>query len=226
VLVVDPRLQPLRRETWERPRLEALWQGETVLIKRLYRLTDDTQPFGLRWFAPEILRQKKTFVDVIVAALMLLVLALALPIYFQIVIDKVLVHQSLSTLQVLSLGMLAVLAFEAGFNFLRGYLILYASSKIDIRVATRTFAKLLSLPMLFFGRSHAGVLIQHMQQADKIREFLTGKLFFTLLDGAALVVFVPVLFSTARCWPLWCWPFPWAWPCSWPCSSPYSSAGS
>lgn len=194
VHVVDPRSKPLRREVWDRERLLSAWEGEVVLLKRIYQLTDETQPFGLRWFVPEILRQKKTFLDVIVAALMLLLLALAMPIYFQIVIDKVLVHKSLSTLQVLSLGMLAVLAFDAGFNFLRGYLILYATSKIDIRIATRTFSKLLSLPMLFFGRSHAGVLIQHMQQADKIREFLTGKLFFTLLDGLALVVFVPVLF--------------------------------
>ncbi len=194
VQVVDPRLQPLRRETWNRQRVLSCWDGESVLLKRLYSLTDDTQPFGLRWFVPEMLRQKKTFTDVIIAALMMLVLALALPIYFQIVIDKVLVHKGMSTLQVLSIGMLAVLAFEAGFHFLRGYLMLFATSRIDIRIATRTFSKLLSLPMHFFGRSHAGVLIQHMQQADKIREFLTGKLFFTLLDGAALFVFVPVLF--------------------------------
>lgn len=194
VQVVDPRTQPLRREDWPRERLTSGWDGEAILLKRVYRLADETQPFGLRWFAPEVLRQGKTFLDVAVAAIMLLVLGLAMPIYFQVVIDKVLVHGSLSTLQVLSLGMLVVLAFEAGFNFLRGYMMLHATSKIDVRIATRTFSKLLSLPMLFFGGSRAGVLIQHMQQVDKIREFLTGKLFFTLLDAAALVIFVPVLF--------------------------------
>jgi ATP-binding cassette subfamily B protein len=193
-LVVDPRVRPLRRDSWTLERLAGSWDGEIMLLKRSWRLSDEEQPFGLRWFVPEIMRQGRAFLDVGLASLMLLILALALPIYFQVVIDKILVHGSFSTLQVLSFGMLAVLAFDAGFNFLRGYLLNFATSRIDIRIATRTFARLLSLPMHYFGRSHAGVIIQHMQQADKIREFLTGRLFFTLLDAAALVVFLPALF--------------------------------
>ncbi|MBI4803722.1 MAG: ATP-binding cassette domain-containing protein [Desulfovibrio sp.] len=194
VEVLDLLSFPLRREPWDRQRFQDEWDGQVMLLKRHYGVTDENQPFGLRWFIPEALRQGRTLFDVAVAAIMLSLLALALPIYFQIVIDKVLIHHSLSTLQVLSLGMLLVLGFDAAFTFLRGYLLLHATSKIDIRIATRTFSKLVSLPMLFFVSSHAGVLIQHMQQADKIREFLTGKLFFTILDSVALVVFIPALF--------------------------------
>lgn len=190
---IDPLRLPIRRASWDRAEAEAAWGGTAILLKRKHALSDESQPFGFRWFIPEVLRQKKTFIDVAAAAVMLYLLALALPIYFQIVIDKVLTHHSMSTLQALSLGMIAVIIFDAAFQFLRGYLLLYATTKIDIRVATKTFAKLVSLPLMFFGRSHAGVLIKHMQQADKIREFLTGKLFLTLLDGTALFVFIPVL---------------------------------
>ncbi len=192
--VVDPLRLPPVREAWDREDLAARWRGEAILVKRVHRLTDENQPFGLRWFVPEILRHRREFTDAAVAAVMLYVLALAMPMYFQIVIDKVLTHKGLSTLQVLSCGMLVALAFEAGFTYLRGILLLHAAARIDVRVAGRTFAKLTALPLRFFGQSRVGVLIQHMQQADKIREFLSGKLFFTLLDGAALLVFIPVLF--------------------------------
>ncbi len=190
---LDPARLPLRRQSWTREEAQKAWGGTAILVKRLHKLADESQPFGFRWFIPEVLRQKKAFIDVAAAAVMLYLLALAMPLYFQIIIDKVLTHHSVSTLKALSLGMLAVIVFDAVFQFLRGYLLLYATTKIDIRVATKTFAKLVSLPLMFFGRSHAGVLIKHMQQADKIREFLTGKLFLTLLDGTALFVFIPAL---------------------------------
>ncbi|GFK93489.1 Toxin RTX-I translocation ATP-binding protein [Fundidesulfovibrio magnetotacticus] len=193
-VLLDPRRQPPRQDTLPMTDFLARWDGRVVLLKRRFRLGDEAQPFGLRWFAPEILRQGRSFADVALASLMMTVLALALPMYFQIVIDRVLAHKSLSTLQVLSLGMAAALAFEAGFSFLRGFVMQHATARIDARVASRTFARLLSLPLGFFGRSHAGALIQHMQQAGALREFLTGRLFFTLLDGLALLIFVPVLF--------------------------------
>jgi subfamily B ATP-binding cassette protein HlyB/CyaB len=170
------------------------WSGAAVFLKRIHRLADEGQPFGFRWFIPEFLRQRRLFRDILVAALTLQVLALAIPIFIQIVLDKVLVHQAYTTLYVLTAGIFAAILFDTVFTFLERYLLLFASNKIDIRVATRTFGHLLSLPIDFFERSSAGVLVKHMQQAEKIREFLTGRLFLTLLDATALLVVVPVLF--------------------------------
>ncbi|MGV8854203.1 MAG: peptidase domain-containing ABC transporter [Devosia sp.] len=169
------------------------WQGELVLAKRSFGITDAEQPFGFRWFIPEILHQRRLFADVAVAALFLYVLGLATPIFFQLVIDKVLVHQSYATLWVLLIGVGVALLFEAVFVFLRRYLLIYASNRIDIRVATRTFRHLLDLPITYFEQASAGVLVKHMQQSGRIREFLTGRLFLTLLDALSLLVFVPVL---------------------------------
>lgn len=171
----------------------ARWGGDAILIKRNSRTADGRPAFGLRWFVPELLRQWRLFADVAIAAILLYALGLALPIFFQLVIDKVLVHESFTTLYVLAAGATAALVFDAIFGFLRRYLLLYATNKVDIRVATKTFGHLLGLPVTFFEHISAGVLVKHMQQAARIREFLTGRLFLTTLDALSLVVFLPVL---------------------------------
>ncbi|RFP09856.1 peptidase domain-containing ABC transporter [Duganella sp. BJB488] len=174
---------------------EQRWHGDVLFIKRQHKLNDPNQPFGLRWFIPEILKQKSAFRDIFIAAIAMQLLALASPIFFQLVIDKVLTHQSVTTLQVLAVGIIAALVFDATFGFLRQTLTLAASNKIDMRLTRRVFSHLLSLPIDFFETTSAGVVTRHMQQLEKIRSFLTGRLFFTALDLIALLVFVPILFS-------------------------------
>lgn len=193
LVVIDPgrdrnKFQFIPRGPWCEE-----WDGEVVLLKRSYRLGDTERPFGLGWFLAEMWRVKGLLRDVAVAAVVLNLLGLAVPLFFQVVVDKVLVHQAYATLYVLTGGVVAAAAFEAMFNFLRRYLILHVSNKIDIRLATRTFAHLMRLPLDFFENARAGVLVKHMQQAEKIREFLAGRLFLTLVDSSALLVFLPVL---------------------------------
>jgi ATP-binding cassette subfamily B protein len=174
--------------------LRRAWRGEVLFARRRYRVSDEEQPFGLRWFVPAILKQRQDFINVAIAALLMQVVALILPLFFQNVIDKVLVHRNLSTLHVLGIGVLIAITFEAAFQYLRGYILLHATNRIDIGLATRTFDHLLKLPLAFFESSSAGVLVKHMQQAERIREFLTGRLFLTLLECFSLVVFLPLLF--------------------------------
>jgi ATP-binding cassette subfamily B protein len=177
----------------DRDQFCARWQGGAILIKREKLSSEGRKKFGIRWFVPELLRQRRLFADVAICALLLYALGLALPIFFQLVIDKVLVHESFTTLYVLAAGAAAALVFDAIFSFLRRYLLLYATNKVDIRVATKTFGHLLGLPVTFFEHISAGVLVKHMQQAARIREFLTGRLFLTTLDALSLFVFLPVL---------------------------------
>ena len=171
------------------------WAGDVVFVKRQHKLTDPNQPFGLRWFIPEILKQKAAFRDIFIAAVAMQFLALASPVFFQLVIDKVLTHQSETTLWVLAVGIVIALVFDATFGFLRQMLTLAATNKIDMRLTRRTFGHLLSLPIDYFETTTAGVVTRHMQQLEKIRNFLTGRLFFTALDLIALLVFLPILFS-------------------------------
>ena len=172
----------------------ARWKGDVVFAKRIFSLTDEEQPFGFRWFLPEIFRQRAAFRDIAVTVTVLTLLGLASPIFFQLVVDKVLVHESYSTLYVLTAGIIIVICFESIFGFLRQYLILGATNKIDMRITRRTFAHLLSLPIEFFESSSAGVIVRHMQQVEQIRQFLTGSLFMTLLELLGLLIFIPLLF--------------------------------
>lgn len=170
------------------------WAGETILMKRSFSMMDKDQPFSLRWFIPEIIRQRVAFTDVAIGAIFIHAIALVTPLYFQIVIDKVLVNNAQDTLRTITIGILIAIVFDAILDYLRGFLLLHATSKIDVRVATRTFNHMLHLPIQFFEQMTAGVLTKHMQQTSKIREFLTGQLFMTLLDSTALFVFLPILF--------------------------------
>lgn len=174
--------------------LEAVWSGEIVLIKKAGTRAADEVPFGLRWFGAEVLKQKRIFIEIAGIALVMHGIALAVPLYFQNIVDKVLVNETISTLQVLTIGVLVVLVFQSLLTFLRGYLLAFATAKIDMRVASKTFHRLLSLPLQFFERSYAGILTKHMQQTETIREFLTGHFLHTVLDASALFVFVPLLF--------------------------------
>ena len=195
VAILDPLAESGGVELFGREQFVERWDGDVVFLKREHTIADPNQPFGLRWFIPEILKQKAAFRDIAIAALMLHVLALASPIFFQLVIDKVLVHQSTSTLWVLAVGIVIALVFDAIFGFLRQYMALSATNKIDMRLTRRTFGHLLSLPIDYFETTTAGVIVRHMQQLERIRQFLTGRLFFTGLDATALLIFIPILFS-------------------------------
>jgi subfamily B ATP-binding cassette protein HlyB/CyaB len=116
------------------------------------------------------------------------------PMFFQLVIDKVLVHQSYATLTVSDDRHRDRADLRRHLHLPHGAIsLLYATNRIDIRIATRTFGHLLNLPIALFEQASAGVIVKHMQQTGRIREFLTGRLFLTLLDGLSLLVFIPIL---------------------------------
>ncbi len=176
-------------------RLKAAWNGDAILVKRATLDEEDETPFGFAWFMPLIMTHRRIFRDVAVAALVLSVLAVAMPVFVQIIIDRVLVHHSLGTLNVLVVGMAGAVLFETVFLYLRRRLMLYASNRIDAQVGVKTFAKLVSLPMDFFERASTGVITKNMLQTERVRYFLTGQLFVTLLDAVGLIVLIPLMFA-------------------------------
>ncbi|WP_176015286.1 peptidase domain-containing ABC transporter [Victivallis sp. Marseille-Q1083] len=197
LVVVDPANKAEQGGThfqfWDREQYEENCAGRGWLIKRVYSLSSEEQPFGLRWFIPEFLKLKGVFGQIILAVLMINAIALVTPLFFQIVVDKVLVNETYDTLNVLGVAIILALAFNCGMEFLRSYLLLFATNKIDISTATKTFRHLMRLPIDFFEKVPSGVLLKHMQQTEKIRGFLSGNLFFTVLELLSLVVFVPFL---------------------------------
>ncbi|MBF0393005.1 MAG: peptidase domain-containing ABC transporter [Alphaproteobacteria bacterium] len=193
VAVFDPLADSPEMLFLTKDQFMGAWDGTVMFMKRGRTAEDPNRKFDITWFIPEIMRQKRLFIDIGIVVLVMHFLSLLMPVFFQLIIDKVLHHQSYSTLYVLVGGIAGVVLFEALFGAMRTYLTLYATNKIDIRVNDKIFHKLLSLPIDFFERSSTGILIKHMQQAASIRQFLTGSLFTTMLDTTMLCVAIPML---------------------------------
>ena len=188
VAVLDPKTEQQGILLMPREKFEENWTGRLVLAKRKYRLDEEKQPFGLRWFLPDVLREGRYLRDVAIAAIMSTLIGFATPLFFQIMIDKVIPHHSYHTLFAVVVAVIITILFDGLFGYVRQYLMLFATNKIDARLASRTFNHMLRLPMQFFESHPAGVLLRHMQQTDAIRSFLTGRLFQTALDTVALPV--------------------------------------
>ncbi|MBO5924102.1 MAG: hypothetical protein J6Q81_06270, partial [Lentisphaeria bacterium] len=166
---------------------------EVILLKKRYKLTDEDRPFSLAWFLPEFFKLRGIFAQIALTVAMITILSLIVPLFFQIVVDKVLINKSYNTLNVLGIGIIATVIFNGFLDFLRSYFLLFATNKIDVATATKTFRHLMRLPVDFFERVPSGVLLKHMQQTEKIRGFLSGNLFFTFLDLCSLCIFIPIL---------------------------------
>ena len=182
VAMLDPRVEHEGVQLLTRDKFERDWTGIMVLSKRYYRVSDTTQPFGFRWFLPEIVRHSRYFRDIAICALMGNMISFATPLFFNVMIDKVIPHHSYNTLMAVVLAFTLTTVFDGIFSYLRTYITLFATNKIDASLASRTFEKLLSLPLHFFERTSAGVLVRNMMQAESVRAFLTGRLFSTALD--------------------------------------------
>jgi ATP-binding cassette, subfamily B, bacterial HlyB/CyaB len=173
----------------------ALSSGEVVLItRRLGGAGADPDTFGFRWFLPSILRYRKPLGQVVVASLFVQLFALVTPIFFQLVVDKVLVHKGLSTLVVLIVGMVALGLFETILQFLRTYTLSHTTNRIDVELGRRLFHHLFRLPLSYFETRAAGQTVARMRELETIRSFLTGQGLTSLLDLVFTLVFFVVMF--------------------------------
>ncbi|WP_203071106.1 peptidase domain-containing ABC transporter [Falsiroseomonas ponticola] len=191
--VLDPAAEHLGVQLIPPDRFLAEWAGTLLLVKRVHALTEDDQPFGFRWFLPEIIRHRRLFAGVAVAAIVANLISFATPLLMQVLIDKVITHQATQTLAAVVAVFLLLTVFDSAFGYLRQQLMLLASNKIDAKLNSRTFRHLMSLPLHFFESHSAGVLVRHMQQTEKTRHFLTGRLFQVMLDALLLPVLLVFL---------------------------------
>lgn len=193
VLVMDPRSEQAGVIIVPRAQFEEEWSGKVLVGRKGYTLKHKSRAFGLRWFMPEIMKQRSYFRDIIVAATLTNLISFITPLSFQIMLDKVVPHHSYHTLYTLTAILVVAALFDALFNYVRQILTLYATNKIDASVITQTFAHMVNLPMPFFEGMPTGVMVMNMQQTDAIRGFLTGRLFQALLDASAMPLLLVML---------------------------------
>lgn len=152
------------------------------------------QPFGFRWFLPELIRHKRIWRDVLLASFAIQVVGLAVPVFTQVIIDKVVVHQTHATLAVIGVALAMFLLFTGAMTWLRQYLVLHTGNRIDAVLGSRVFRHLLRLPLPYFEARSTGVLVARLHGVETIREFVSGAAVGLLLDFPFLLVFLAVMF--------------------------------
>lgn len=179
---------------------ESNWSGDLILCARRASIEKLSKTFDIAWFVPFILKYKPYLGDVLVASMALQVFALLTPLFFQIVVDKVLVHGSLTTLDILAVGLLGVSVFELVLAVLRTYIFAQTTSRIDVALGSELFKHLLNLPITYFKVRRIGDIVARVRELETIREFITGSsitllvdLFFTLIFFAVLILYSPRL---------------------------------
>jgi ATP-binding cassette, subfamily B, bacterial HlyB/CyaB len=193
IRVVDPVARTAREVPLDE--VEALSSGVAILVtRRLGGAGVDPNTFGFRWFWPSILRYRRPLAHVLVASLFVQMFALATPIFFQLVVDKVLVHKGVSTLIVLIVGMVTLGLFETVLQFLRTYTLSHTTNRIDVELGRRLFHHLFRLPLAYFETRAAGQTVARMRELETIRSFLTGQGLTSVLDLVFTLIFFIVMF--------------------------------
>jgi len=194
VVLRDPNSNDDTPLVLDEARFSAAWDGDVVLVKRDYRLRDEDRPFGMAWVAGQLLRDRRVARDLGICAVFMGLLAISPIIFWRLMIDRVMYYGSMSTFTMLCVAFGIVLLFETAFGHLRRYLVLFVTTRVDVKIWKHLFNKLLNLPIDFFERTPTGEIVHDMYEINRVRTFLTGQLFGTLLDSFVLVVFLPVMF--------------------------------
>jgi subfamily B ATP-binding cassette protein HlyB/CyaB len=151
--------------------------------------------FGFRWFAAELLRHKRIWRDVLAASLFIQLIGLTTPLFTQVIIDKVVVHQTESTLIAIAVGLVMFMLFSAGMSWLRQYMILHTGNRVDAVLGSQVFRHLLRLHLPYFEHRPTGVLIARVHAVETIREFMAGASASLVLDLPFLFIFLAVMFA-------------------------------
>jgi ATP-binding cassette, subfamily B, bacterial HlyB/CyaB len=182
-----------------RPTIEPLdvftaqWTGELVLVTSRASLAGELAKFDFSWFVPALVKHRKLFSEVLLISLFLQLFALVSPLFFQAIMDKVLVHRGVSTLDVLVIGLLVVVVFESVLNALRTYVFSHTTSRIDVELGAKLFRHLLALPLAYFQARRTGDSVARVRELENIRSFLTGNALTLVLDLVFSVVFLGVM---------------------------------
>jgi ATP-binding cassette, subfamily B, bacterial HlyB/CyaB len=187
--------QDARPKTLTLDGFERQWTGRLILITRRAPLSDPTRRFDLTWFWGAVHKYRSVLGEVLLASFVIQLFGLATPLIFQNVIDKVLVHRGLSTLEVLVAGLALISIFEVTLSALRTYLFSHTSNRIDVELGARVFHHLLWLPLSYFASRRVGDSVARVRELETIRQFLTSSSITLVLDLCFAVAFVGIMFA-------------------------------
>lgn len=182
-----------------RPVIESLeafaarWTGGLVLIASRASVAGDLARFDFSWFIPALVKYRRLLGEVLLVSFVLQLLALVSPLFFQVVMDKVLVHKGMTTLDVLVIGLVVVVLFESALSGVRSYVFSHTTSRLDVELGSRLYAHLVHLPLSYFQARRVGDSVARVRELENIRSFLTGNALTVVLDLFFSGVFVAVM---------------------------------
>ncbi len=171
----------------------ALWSGELILFASRASISGSLAKFDFTWFIPAVVKYRRLLGEILLVSFALNLFALVTPLFFQVVMDKVLVHRGLTTLDVIAMGLLVVSIFEIVLSALRTYVFAHTTSRIDVELGARIFRHLLALPMSYFQARRVGDSVARVREIENIRSFLTGNAITLVMDIFFSVVFIAVM---------------------------------
>jgi len=192
VLIQDPLVG--RPEALDLDEFERRWSGELILIASKASIAGELAKFDFTWFIPAIVKYRRLLGEVLAVSFALQLFALITPLFFQVVMDKVLVHRGFTTLDVIAFGLAVVVIFEVVLTALRSYVFAHTTSRIDVELGARLFRHLLGLPLAYFQARRVGDSVARVRELENIRSFLTGNALTLVLDLVFSVVFIVVMF--------------------------------
>jgi ATP-binding cassette, subfamily B, bacterial HlyB/CyaB len=169
-------------------------RAELLLMTSREHIAGQKRAFDISWFIPALVKYRRPLRDVLIGSFFLQLVGLASPIFFQLVIDKVLVNQAMNTLEVLAVGLTAILVFETLLSALRNWLFAHTSNRVDAELSAALFRHLVALPLSYFEARRVGDSVARVRELESIRNFLTSNAVTVVIDLIFTIVFFAVMY--------------------------------
>ena len=179
---------------WTLDELDQAWTGEVLLAVRRDRLAGEPVRFGIKWFLPVVKRFSNVLAEVLVISVFIQLVALVSPLFFQVVIDKVLVHRALTTLEVLVIGLVIINVADSLLNWLRTYSFAHTTSRMDAILGSLLFQHLIALPIGYFESRATGQTVARVRELENVRQFITSSALTLVIDVVFGLLFLVVMF--------------------------------
>lgn len=171
----------------------AIWNGQLIFFTSKASFAGAMAKFDFSWFIPAIVKYRKLLSEILIISLALQIIGLVTPLFFQVVMDKVLVNHAMKTLNVIAIGLISATIFEAVLTGIRTWVFAHTSSKIDVELGARLFRHLLNLPISYFAARRVGDSVARIRELENIRSFLTGNAMTLVLDVLFSFIFLAVM---------------------------------
>lgn len=171
-----------------------LWDGEFILFTSRSRALERVGDFDFSWFVPSVVKYRLLLSEIFLVSLFIQLIGLVTPLAFQVVMDKVLVNNAITTLNVIAVGLVCAIIFETLLTGVRTYVFSQTSSKIDVELGAKLFSHMLGLPISYFHARRVGDSVARVRELENIRSFLTGNAMTLILDVLFSFIFFAVMF--------------------------------